>query len=64
MNFKQVEKKEKQENIVNYHFNELEETIKVLECSNEVALEVELDGDNYHRANILGIAIASENNGY
>ena len=29
-----------------------------------MALEVELDGDNYHRANILGIAIASENNGY
>ncbi len=38
--------------------------IKDLKLDNEVSIYIELDNENYHKANILGIGVSDKNNNY
>ena len=45
-----------------YHYNELAELKTKL--NQEAYLDIELDGDNYHKANILGLSVLVDNDVY
>lgn len=47
-----------------YTINDLEKTLLALEETTKVSIEVELDAENYHKANVLGIGLVIDNQGY
>ena len=62
MNFVHEEKKEQIE--YNYHLNDFSLLKEKLEKTNELYLDFELDQDNYHRANILGMSLVINNDAF
>lgn len=61
-----VEEIKKEEKLVldNIYFNDLDSFIKNDFDNQILNIEVELDGENYHKSNILGLGIVINNNGY
>ncbi len=49
---------------VTYFINDLNQVINALKEVDQISLEVELDSENYHNANIIGISLVANNNGY
>ncbi len=47
-----------------YVYNDLEKTLDALNTHETLAIEVELDGDNYHKASLLGIALATKDQAF
>ena len=67
MNFTTTEtiQEEKIENVnIKYIYNDVDGLIKVLNNTKNAYLEVELDGDNYHKANLIGLGILIGDTGY
>ena len=60
----EIEPSNIEKTVVNYqyHYNELTELKTKL--NQETYLDIELDGDNYHKANILGLSILVDNDVY
>lgn len=47
-----------------YIINDIEKTITALTKASQVALEVELDAENYHKGNVLGLGLVINEKGY
>ncbi len=47
-----------------YCYNDLAKTKEAIENNDNICIEVELDGDNYHKANLLGVALVINNEGF
>ena len=50
--------------ISNYIYNDLDKTLESIKQANIINLEVELDIDNYHRGNVIGLAICVGDSGF
>lgn len=68
MDFSSIEKTEDQKTnsirTIHYHFHQVDEAILFLKTTSPITLEVEADQENYHKANIIGIAFSNDTNGY
>ncbi len=62
MNVHTVESNQKSD--VEYFYNELDITLDAIKSAKTMCLEVELDQDNYHNANVIGLSIVIDNKGY
>lgn len=54
-------------NPISYHLNEIDKFIEIAKGINghkEIGIEVELDGSNYHKANLLGFVLVIDNIGF
>lgn len=49
---------------IQYHFHQIDAAIQFLQHTSPIALEVEADHENYHKANIVGIAFSNGTVGY
>lgn len=59
-----VEEEKKTLKEVTYYINNLPKTIESLQNTKTIMLEVELDQENYHNANIIGIGMVIGENGF
>ena len=59
-----VEEEKKTLKEVTYYINNLPKTIELLQNTKTIMLEVELDQENYHNANIIGIGMVIGENGF
>lgn len=67
MNFTTTEtiKETKEEAIdIKYIYNDVDALVKALDNTKTAYLEVELDGDNYHKASVLGLGVLVSDTGY
>lgn len=67
MNFNGVNEEDQSQTdkiMVNYHFNDASNAIMFLEKANSLTIEIEIDQENYHKANIIGISFSDGIDGY
>lgn len=49
---------------IHEHIHQIEETYHFLETATTFSLEIEIDQENYHKANLIGIAFSNDVDGY
>ena len=62
----ETEKKTKEVGVEekNYTYNDLEKALEALSKAKEIALEVELDGENYHKSQVIGLGFSVAQRGF
>lgn len=54
----------KEECPIQFHYHQVEETLLFIKRTNPLAIEIEIDQENYHKANIIGMAFSNDSEGY